>query len=166
MFRWAWWLGTVSGTATAVVVIKLMVHDALVAAIWAPLNLGIMFGGFLGSLIGIRAQLTTGHTFDVRRDPLLNVGIGVVGGAFVGSLVAVVASIGRAEGLEPLFDNLGPIVMVWTIMGTVAGMVVGAVIDWVGACRRRTEVARTARAVVALGEPRQRPVYTTYVTIQ
>jgi hypothetical protein len=136
MVRWAWRLGTVVGAATAIIVIKLMVHDTLVPAIWAPVNLGIMFGGFLGSLVGIRAHLTTGHTFDLRRDLLLNLAIGVVGGAFVGSLVAVVASIGRTDLDPPLFDNLGPIVMVWTVMGTVGGAAVGAVIDWVGARRR------------------------------
>jgi integral membrane sensor domain MASE1 len=130
MLTWAWWGGTASGALSAVVVIKLMVHDTLVPAIWTPVVLGNMFGGLLGSLFGIRARFTPGHAFDIRRDVILNVAIGVVGGTFVGSMVSVVATIGRPEGLEPLFDNLGPIVMVWTIMGTVAGMVVGAVVDW------------------------------------
>ena len=129
MVRWAWWLGTASGTATAVVVIKLMVHDTLVPAIWAPVNLGLMLGGFLGSLYGIRAQFVPGHAFDVRRDVILNVAIGSVGGVLLGSLVAVVASIGRTDLDPPLFDNLGPIVMVWTVIGTVVGMVVGVIVD-------------------------------------
>ena len=136
MLTWAWWGGTASGALVAVVVIKLMVHDTLVPAIWAPVNLGLMLGGFLGSLHGIRARFTPGHAFDIRRDVILNVAIGVVGGTFVGSMVSVVATIGRPDGMEPLFDNLGPIVMVWTFVGTVVGLVVGAVIDLLRARRR------------------------------
>ena len=138
MVRWAWWLGTASGTATAVVVIKLMVHDTLVPAIWAPVNLGLMLGGFLGSLHGIRARFTPGHAFDIRRDVILNVAIGVVAGALLGSMVAVVASIGRAELPEPLFDNLGPIVMVWTVIGATLGAVLGVIVDRVWARRSAT----------------------------
>ena len=124
MVRWAWRGGTAFGAITTVVVIKLMVHDTMVPAIWAPVNLGIMLGGLLGSLYGIRAQMTPGHAFDIRRDIILNVAIGVVGGTLVGSMVAVVASIGRADAPEPLFGELGPVVMVWTV------------IDLVGARRR------------------------------
>jgi hypothetical protein len=51
-------------------------------------------------------------------------------------MVSVVATIGHPDGMEPLFDNLGPIVMVWTIVGTVVGLVVGAVIDLLRARRR------------------------------
>ena len=133
MYRWAWRLGTAFGGGTAVVVIKLMVHDTLVPAIWAPVNLGIMLGGLLGSLYGIRAQFVPGHAFDIRRDVILNVAIGVVAGALLGSMVAVVASIGRAELPEPLFDNLGPIVMVWTVIGATLGAVLGAIVDRVWA---------------------------------
>ena len=138
MFRWAWRLGTAFGGITAVVVIKLMVHDTLVPAIWAPVNLGIMLGGLLGSLYGIRAQFTPGHTFDIRRDVVLNFAIGVVGGTLLGSMVAVVASIGRGELPEPLFDNLGPIVMVWTVVGATFGAVLGAIVDRVWARRSAT----------------------------
>jgi len=114
-------------------VIKLMVHDTLVPAIWAPVNVGIMLGGMLGSLYGIRAQMVPGHVFDIWRDIILNVAIGVVGGMLVGSMVAVVASIGRADLPEPLFGELGPIVMVWTVVGTVVGFVAGAIFDRVWA---------------------------------
>ncbi len=133
MLRWAWRGGTASGVIVAVVVIKLMVHDTLVPAIWAPVNLGIMLGGLLGSLYGIRAQMVPGHAFDVWRDIVLNVAIGVAGGTLVGSMVAVVASIGRADLPEPLFGELGPVVMVWTVMGTIVGFVAGAIIDRVWA---------------------------------
>ena len=138
MVRWAWRLGTAFGGITSVVVIKLMVHDTLVPAIWAPVNLGIMLGGLLGSLYGIRAQFVPGHAFDIRRDVILNVAIGVVAGALLGSMVAVVASIGRAELPEPLFDNLGPIVMVWTVIGATLGAVLGAIVDRVWARRSAT----------------------------
>lgn len=130
MFRWAWRVGTTFSAATAIIVIKLMVHDTEIIAIWSPVNLGIMFGGLLGSLYGIRAQFTPAHAFDFRRDVILNVGIGVVGGALVGSLVAVSTSTRFPDLSPPLFDNLGPIVMVWTVVGTVIGLVVGAIIDW------------------------------------
>ena len=133
MLRWAWRGGTAFGVATAVVVIKLMVHDTLVPAIWAPVNVGIMLGGMLGSLYGIRAQMVPGHVFDIWRDIILNVAIGVVGGMLVGSMVAVIASIGRADLPEPLFGELGPIVMVWTVIGTIVGFVAGAIIDRVWA---------------------------------
>ena len=48
-------------------------------------------------------------------------------------MVGVVASIGRADLPAPLFGELGPIVMVWTVIGTIVGFVAGAIIDrvWV-----------------------------------
>jgi len=110
-----------------------MVHDTLVPAIWAPVNVGIMLGGMLGSLYGIRAQMVPGHVFEIWRDIILNVAIGVVGGMLVGSMVAVVASIGRADLPEPLFGELGPIVMAWTVIGTIVGFVAGAIFDRVWA---------------------------------
>lgn len=136
MLRWAWRGGTIVGAATAVVVIKLMVHDTEIISIWSPVVLGTTLGGFLGSLYGIRAQTNPGHVPNAIRDVLLNVGIGVVGGTFVGSMVAVNASTRFADLATPLFDNLGPVVMIWTVVGTIAGGVIGAIIDWRNRARR------------------------------
>lgn len=134
---WAWRIGTAVGTVVAVTIIKLVVHDTGVPAIWTPVVLGTMLGGLLGSLYGIRAQFNVGHAFDFWRDIVLNVAIGVVGGALFGSLVAVYAATQFPMLPSPLFEDLGPVVMVWTVIGAIVGAVVGVVIDRIGARRER-----------------------------
>jgi hypothetical protein len=143
MVLWAWRLGTAVGTVMTVTIIKLVVHDTDVPAIWTPVVLGTMLGGLLGSLYGVRAQFNPGHTFDFWRDVVLNVAIGVVGGTLLGSLVAVHAATQFPTVPSPLFEDIGPVVMVWTVIGAIVGAVAGVVIDRVRVRRDRDKGTAT-----------------------